>query len=61
MTQNPKARREDKFNDIETFKTCMSKKKHISKVKRYKIEDINILSRSLRMEQLVLLDTTASI
>ena len=28
MTQNPKAKREDKFNDKETFKTCMSKKKH---------------------------------
>lgn len=28
MTQNPKAKREDKFNDTETFKTCMSKKKH---------------------------------
>ena len=27
MTQNPKAKREDKFNDIETFKTFMSKKK----------------------------------
>ena len=26
MTQNPKAKREDKFNDKETFKTCMSKK-----------------------------------
>ena len=60
MTQNPKAKREDKFNDIETFKTCMSKK-NISKVKRYKIEDINILSRSLRMARLVLLDTKASI
>ena len=34
MTQNPKAKREDKFNDIETFKTFMSKK-NISKVKRY--------------------------